>query len=148
MANPEKMLTLPLRRFMEYYVSTLDSRPIEYEDALVIDAIDKDKSFAHVQFEDLDTGKKLDRPRLWNINDWRSDYKVHLFKKRQSTIRYLKSETEKDNIKLVANKLVELGCIDYDPAVKKAVSIIKENNPKAFKNLGITLAVFDESTVP
>jgi len=150
MPKHEKMFTLPLQRFVYYYLSTIDKRQLEYEDALVIAAIDKDEVFCHVQFIDLDTNKKLDKPLLWNIADWKSDYQVFKSKKKQSAIQRIKWDIAKQNLELVANRFLEINffAISKEAAIKMAETVIKKNDPQTFVNLGIKLAVFTDDMIP
>lgn len=144
----ELMFALPLRRFVEYYVSTLDKRQITYDDAIVIAAIDKLEQFCHIQFEDLETGKKLDKPLLWNKNDWLSNYEVHKHKKKNSAIERIKWSLAKENLAVVSKKLVELYYLDEVSANRAAELIIKKNNPKALANLGVKLDIFSDDMLP
>lgn len=144
----EKLLTLPLRRFMAYYVSTLDKRQIELQDAIAICKLDPEESFCHVQLNDLDTGASLDKPLLWNIADWRSDYEIYKHKRKQSSIQRIKWDIAKQNLDRISARLQEITFVDKEAADKMAEVILKKSNPVAIQNLGIKLASFNENMIP
>ena len=86
---PEKQFTLPLRRFIERYllrapnVDSVRPNTLDMIDAQVIQAIDPNETMCHIQFEDFD-GEKLEYPRLWWINSWKTHYHNEMLRREKS----------------------------------------------------------------
>lgn len=141
---PEKLLTLPLRRFIYYSIGLKENIEVEKEDAIKIQKADPDRAFVHVQFRDLKTDKELALPKVWHINDWNTNYEVHKIQKIRAEERRIQWDIKNNNLRTIASKCRELWGIDQIASEEMALIIYNKNEQQAYQNIGVKLQVYSE----
>lgn len=141
---PEKMFTLPLRRFIERYLlhaPNMDAvRPntLDMIDAQVIQAIDPTETLCHIQFEDFD-GEKLEYPRLWWINAWKTHYHNEMLKRQKSAEDRKEACLLTENTQAIMNAMSKKTGIDREHFRGIAYKIAKKKLDKPAEQFGVKI---------
>lgn len=141
MINPlNKNITLPLSSFLDilWHNGCKEFVEVDNEMAFLIDALDRDKSFCHVQMPDPQYNN-LTKPRLWQIRLWLMDYEKNLLDKQKSLERSIKWNRRLEIIEELACAYVSMLCLDKDDAITKATYIVEKRQIKMAKILGVDI---------
>lgn len=136
----ELHITLPFKDFLDNALGELDNVPIKrMHVAQVIAMTDFNEQFVHIQFEDLETGKPLNRPLMWNIKDWKTNYGKFLRDKKIAELRRIAANKQTDNITSVQKHLMKKFKLDEDTAKLAAQRMATKGNPEILKAMGISI---------
>ena len=151
MPTEEKKITLPFREYLDDLLGSLehglDKKAVTHSKAMLINAIDLDHQYVHVQFQTFE-GQKIEYPLVWRIQSYRSSYlKWQLDKQRSAELRHIEN-VKSENTALVAKKLSQLaaakGVNVNDPVLQEAFrkmgyTIAKKVDEKSAKTIGVTI---------
>jgi len=130
--------TGPLSKVIAWIVSYKDKQAIDYEDAVIFQALDKNEQFCHVQFESLETGEKLQHPYLWKIKEWKTCYHKHQLDKAASERRRKEANLLSENTSLLMRSLAKQYGID-DPELLRGIAakLARQKKQQNVEKLGI-----------
>jgi len=141
---PEKNIILPIRRLMEEYIigePNIDgarARQINPIDAVVIEA--SKTGFAVIQWNDIETGQKLDKPLLWWKNAWDKVYFNHVRKKQKEAEDRKEWNLLSENTTRIARAMAKkYGIEDAEVFRVAAYKISKQKLEKVAETMGSKL---------
>lgn len=150
--SPNKLLsnvpqfTCDLPKFMRYVIRTQENTPIDILDAEIISKLDPKEEYCHVQFLDRNNNK-MERPLLWYIKAWKSDYLKWKLDKERADRERKEANIFKENVELVIKACMKSTGIN-DPDVFRGLAIniakTKKQDNEATKALKIKLDSIDQ----
>src|SRR2546422_10069092 len=96
MNNEELTITLKISQFLKYILGSLENIQIEKEEAKVLALLNIPS--IHIQFNDLENGKELQKPILWWQKWWQKDLQKRQQEKRNSELQRLATLKNSSNI--------------------------------------------------
>jgi hypothetical protein len=131
------LVQIPLDRLLKYIIGPLDRAPVDLIDGQLLSMVDHEERFIHVQFVDLKTGEKLEKPIVWNKKDWKATYAEHLRQKQNSELRRSSALKQSENIQNVMKKLMVSYHLDEKQARHAAERMVIDGDHKFLNALGI-----------
>lgn len=135
MSQP-KLITFRFSRFIELSLGSLDFIEVPFEEAVLIQEVDKENSLTHVEFPTDDN--LISKPQVWSISAWRKSLAKHEKAKKESAqnrIEYENYKTNIHNICMVLSKTLGRPSVELQDI---AVAILKKN-PDNLTAIGIEL---------
>lgn len=106
--------------------------------AQTIAIVDKEENLMHVQFTDLETGKALSNPIIWNIKDWNTAYDIYVAKKKRDAENRLVENINSENITRAAKVWMKKYHLSPDAAQKVAAVMIRQHkNYELLEAIGV-----------
>lgn len=113
-------------------LGTLDRVAIEDANvAQLIAILDKEENLMHVQFTDLESGKPLSNPIIWNIKDWHNHYDVYVAKKKRAAEERLVENINSENITRAAKVWMKKYHLTQEAAYEVAALMVKKQKDYA-----------------
>jgi hypothetical protein len=133
-------ITIPLTRWIEEKLGHLESVPIHKDDAAIVDLVKPDH--VTIQWNDLESSKKLSTPLLWNKKYYNKQIEVLEYKRKQSALRVSLSNKYTENINAVTQYFIGKYGLSYETSNEMAKDLILKHigQPEFFRDtLGIDI---------
>jgi hypothetical protein len=148
----ELTITLKVSRFLTYILGSLEKVPIEKEEATILQILNIPS--IHIQFDDLETLKELQKPLLWQQKEWFKDITRREKIRKESELRRIAANKQSENIQKVisffmakyhlpekesrfaAEKMIIEGPIDKELLKQLGIINIQDVTPEEKKSLG------------
>lgn len=129
-----KTITRLLSDYLNLLLGAADKVYVKPDEAHQIQAIDFDEQYCHVEWPSDGVHLMMeDRPRVWRIADWKTDYNKTLNDKAVQDLRRRQWNTQTENMKRLVKKLMyELQTDDEDFVLDLAKKLLKTKTKRDF----------------